>query len=640
MHREVNRFIFGPWLESIKRGVLPGFLKMGKIRILPDNLVSKIAAGEIVERPASVVKELVENSLDAGATAIKIELESGGKRLIRVSDDGLGMSRDEALLSLERHATSKIKDVDDLFSVSSFGFRGEAVPSIASVSRFTMTTKPGAEVIGTEVRIHGGVIKKVEETGAPGGTTIEVKNLFFNTPARHKFMKRTETELSNVLAVTERLALSSPTTSFELTHGGRVLLNLRRCEKTSDRVAEIFPKCELHRVSAEANGIKIKGFMSSPLDTRSNTQKLFTFVNGRGVKDRFLTRILIDAYGKMLEKGKFPQGALYVEIPFRDVDVNVHPTKSEVRFQNTRLIGDLIKSAIEEMLKSAPWLKDYRAKAENIPRKEFMAREFRRRFTSHPGGNAIYKNNRNDDPPRADSFQDNLHIDSKGIRDGAPDGTHAQVDAGHERVSEEPAELFSGEGFYSSLKIIGQLGDLYIVCAYGEGMILIDQHAAHERINYEKIKNSYIESSPLQVQELLVPEVIELSPYEANLIEKSREELLALGLRVEDFGQNSVVLRSAPALIKSTDYSELLRDILAEMSEGGEEQSLRERIERVISTMACHASIKASFELSQEKMEALLKELDRSEFPHSCPHGRPVAQKLTYKEIERMFKRT
>lgn len=616
---------------------------MGKIRILPDNLVSKIAAGEIVERPASVVKELIENSLDAGATAIKIELEAGGKRLIRVSDDGQGMSRDEALLSLERHATSKIKDLEDLFSVSSFGFRGEAVPSIASVCRFKMTTKPEAEVIGTEIQIQGGVIKKVEETGAPRGTAIEVKNLFFNTPARHKFMKRTETELSNVLAVTERLALSSPGSSFELTHDTRVLLNLRRRDKTTDRVSEIFPNCALYRVNAAANGVKIKGFMGSPLDTRSNTQKLFTFVNRRGVKDRFLTRILIDAYGKMLEKGKFPQGALYVEIPYGDVDVNVHPTKSEVRFQNTRLIGDLVRAAIEEMLKSAPWLKDYRGKADNTDytaRKEYSGREFRTHFGSHNPGSPVYKSDQNTDPAYADNLSRKEHFVSQGIGDTAPYITQAQESMNRENRGEEATELFGGEGFYSSLKIIGQIGDLYIVCAYEDGMILIDQHAAHERINYERIKNSYLKLSSLQIQELLVPEVIELSPYEANLIEKQSEELLALGLRVEGFGQNSVVLRSAPALIKSTDYTELLKDILAEMSEGGGEKSLSERIERVISTMACHASIKASFELNYEKMESLLKELDGSEFPHSCPHGRPVAQKLTYQEIERMFKRT
>jgi DNA mismatch repair protein MutL len=613
---------------------------MGKIRILPDNLVSKIAAGEIVERPASVVKELVENSLDAGSTAIKIELEAGGKRLIRVSDDGLGMSRDEALLSLERHATSKIKDLEDLFSVSSFGFRGEAVPSIASVSRFRITTKPEAEVIGTEVSIQGGVIKKVEETGSPGGTTIEVKNLFFNTPARHKFMKRTETELSNVLAVTERLALSSPGCSFELTHDGRTLLRLQRRDKTSDRVAEIFPNCVLFRVSAEANAIRIKGFMSSPLDTRSNTQKLFTFVNGRGVKDRFLTRILIDAYGKMLEKGKFPQGALYVEIPYADVDVNVHPTKSEVRFQNTRIIGDLVKSAIQGMLKSAPWLKDYKVRTDNITRKEFSGRELRTHFGSHSPGSTEYRSDQNIDPRNVQNHAYSGHIDSRSIKDTVTHSSQVQENIDRENIGEEPGELFGAEGFYSSLKIIGQLGDLYLVCAYGEGMILIDQHAAHERINYEKIKNAYLELSPLQVQELLVPEVIELSPYEANLIGKQRKELLALGLRVEDFGQNSVVLRSAPALIKSTDYSELLKDIIAEMGEGGGEKSLSERIERVISTMACHASIRASFELNYEKMESLLKELDGSEFPHSCPHGRPVAQKLSYQQIERMFKRT
>lgn len=613
---------------------------MGKIRILPDNLVSKIAAGEIVERPASVVKELVENSLDAESTEIKIELESGGKRLVRVSDNGQGMTRDEALLSLERHATSKIKELDDLFSVSSLGFRGEAVPSIASVSRFKMTTKPEGEVIGTEISIHGGTIRKVEETGAPGGTTIEVKNLFFNTPARHKFMKRTETELSNVLSITERLALSSPGVSFELVHDGKTLLHLLKRSSTSERAKEVFPRSELYQVSASSGGVSVEGFMGSPLDTRSNTQKLFTFINGRGVKDRFLTRVLIDAYGKMLEKGKFPQGVIYINMPFSDVDVNVHPTKSEVRFKNTRHIGDLIKSAIENMLGSAPWLKDYGAKANDAPRKDFSGREFRRGYGSHSPGPNPHNAGYNPEPVRAEEARGIMQTYSEIIRDEnasgqSPHGGFIQNDR-----SDEGTELFGEEGFYSRLKVIGQLGDLYIVCASGDGMMLVDQHAAHERINYEKIKNAYVESKPPEVQELLVPEVLELSPYESNLVDKYRDELLALGLRVEDFGPGSFVLRSAPALIKSADYAGLIKDMISEMGEAGEEKSLSERIERVISTMACHASIRASFELNSEKMESLLSELDACEFPHSCPHGRPVAHKLTFSEIERMFKRT
>jgi len=603
---------------------------MGKIRILPDNLVSKIAAGEIVERPASVVKELLENSIDAGCTAVKIELEAGGKKLIRVSDDGEGMTRDEALLSLERHATSKIRDIQDIFSVTSLGFRGEAIPSIASVSRFKLTTKPGDEVIGTVIMVEGGKIRKVEETGSPRGTAVEVRNLFYNTPARHKFMKQTETELVNVLGIAERLAVSRPDCAFELTHGGKTLLHLLRRETISGRVSEIFPNREFYSVEGASGGVKITGYMSGPLDTRSNTQKLFTFVNGRSVKDRFLTRMLIDAYGRMLEKGKFPQGALFVEIPSGDVDVNVHPTKNEVRFQNTRLIGDLIKSSVAGMLRDAPWLMNYQISGGNALRGALSGREMPSHYTANHADSPVSVN----DAIGGAGFQDS-NIQSETVFDGVPEESL-------ERVSnnDKPGGLFGGEGLYASLKIIGQLGDLYIICAYRDGMILIDQHAAHERINYERLKNAYLELRPLEIQELLVPEVIELSPHEAKLIEKQRQELGALGLRVEDFGNNTIVLRSAPALLKNADYSGLLKDIIAEMGDNGEERSLSDRIDRVISTMACHSSIRASFELNVEKMTSLLKELDSSEFPHSCPHGRPVARRLSYQEIERMFKRT
>ncbi|HKQ32707.1 MAG TPA: DNA mismatch repair endonuclease MutL, partial [Thermodesulfobacteriota bacterium] len=279
---------------------------------MSDNLVSKIAAGEIVERPASVVKELIENSIDAGSGKIEIELEAGGKKLIRVSDDGEGMARDDSLMSIERHATSKIKDTNDLFSVGTLGFRGEAIPSIASVSRFRMTTRPRDGVIGTVISIEGGVVRSVEETGAPPGTTVEVKNLFYNTPARHKFMRKTETELSNVLDIVERESLSRPGTSFELSSEGRTLLRLPARESVPDRVSQIYPGVKLNPVGAGGGGVRVSGLMSGPLDTRSTTQKLFTYVNGRSVRDRFLTRIIIDSYGRMLEKGKFPQGVLFI----------------------------------------------------------------------------------------------------------------------------------------------------------------------------------------------------------------------------------------------------------------------------------------------------------------------------------------
>ncbi len=609
---------------------------MGKIRILSDNVVSKIAAGEIVERPASVVKELVENSIDAGSRSIKIELESGGKKLIEVSDDGEGMSRDEALLSLERHATSKIKDINDLFSVKSLGFRGEAIPSIASVSRFKITTRISENVIGTMISGDGGKIRKVEETGCPSGTSIQVKNLFYNTPVRLKFMRKIETELSNVLDIVQREAMSRPEISFEITSGGKAVLTLPKRDNLLGRLSDIFPNTELQSIYAEAQGVKVSGFMSSPLDTRSTTHKLFTYINQRAVRDKFLTRIVIDAYGKMLEKRKFPQGAIFIDIPTAEVDVNVHPTKNEVRFRNQRLIADLIRTSILQMLKEAPWIKSYKGRVENSISE----------FLKEKNAQTNYENYQHVNRPER-TFAEELgdlkiveNYDSPSLRDEIRPSKHI----GHEfRISQNdpPVDgLFESGGLYSSLRIIGQIRELYIVCASDNGMVLVDQHAAHERINYERLKRAYLENKELEVQELLVPEVLEFPPYESSLINKHLGEFESLGLRIEEFGNNSFLIRSVPALLKNVDSTILVKDVVSEIAGDGKEESLSEKIDLVIATMACHSSITAKFELSFEEMKALLEELDRMDFPHSCPHGRPVAQELSYYDIERMFKRT
>ena len=604
---------------------------MGKIRILSDNLVSKIAAGEIVERPASVVKELVENSIDAGSTRIDIELEAGGKRLIKVSDDGEGMTRDDSIMSIERHATSKIKEMRDLFSVSSLGFRGEAIPSIASVSRFRMTTRTPDEVIGTIISVEGGIVRSVEETGAPQGTAVEVRNLFYNTPPRLKFMKKTETELSNVLDVVEREAISRPGIGFELRSGDRVLLHLPARESVSERIREIYPGIELHPVEAGGSGVRISGFLGSPLDARSTTQKLYAYVNGRAVRDRFLTRILIDSYGRMLEKGKFPQGVLFVDISGADVDVNVHPTKNEVRFGNARLVGDLIRESVTRMLEKAPWLKGYTHRFQYPAPGFATAREAGSGYgtggisenENFPRGNgaAVYDKESDTQVTEFPGLIHEPHSDSLSPEPG-------------------PLELFGETGLYSGLTILGQLGDLYIICASSGGMILVDQHAAHERINYERLKKAYTGGEAPETQDLLVPEVLELSPHESDILLRHSGDLAALGLGIEGFGNNTFIIRRVPALLKNTDLKRLLRDIVSEIKESGAERSLTEKIDTVISTMACHSSIRANYELSHEKMKALLNALDRVEFPHSCPHGRPVARELTYTDIERMFKRT
>jgi DNA mismatch repair protein MutL len=603
---------------------------MGKIRILSDNLVSKIAAGEIVERPASVVKELVENSIDAGSKRIEIELESGGKRLIRVSDDGEGMSRDDSLMSIERHATSKIRDIKDLFSVSSLGFRGEAIPSIASVSRFRMTTRTHDQVIGTVITVEGGIVRGVEETGAPPGTTVEVRNLFYNTPARHKFMRKTETEISNVLDIVERESISGPGIGYELKSEGRTLIRLPGRETVSERVSELYPGIALHPVSSEGAGVRVSGFMSGPLDTRSTTQKLYTYVNGRSVRDRFLTRVLIDSYGRMLEKGKFPQGVLFIDMPSGGVDVNVHPTKNEVRFEDARLVGDLVRESVAGLLDRAPWLGGRGRDFERVSAGYQAARESGGRY-----GGRVYDERETNHGANGFSAYGN---EEETPVHGMPSMTHAHSYAREEDTAGKG--LFGGAGFYSGLKVLGQLGDLYIICASPGGMILVDQHAAHERINYERLKKAYAGEGPVPAQDLLVPEVLELSPHESDVLSRHGAELGRLGLRVEGFGENTFIVRSIPALLKNTDLKRLVRDIASEIKESGAEKSLTDKIDTVISTMACHSSIRANYELNPDKMRALLQELDLARFPHSCPHGRPVARELSYTDIERMFKRT
>ncbi len=606
---------------------------MGKIRVLSDNLVSKIAAGEIVERPASVVKELVENSIDAGSTSIEIELESGGRRLIRVSDDGEGMTRDEALLSLERHATSKIKDIKDLFSLTSLGFRGEAVPSIASVSRFRMITKTHSDMIGTLLKVDGGVLRGVEEAGAPPGTDIEVKDLFFNTPPRLKFMKRPETELSNVVDIVEREAIPRPGVAFELRSDGRVLLRFPARDTVHERIESVYPGTRLFPVEAGEGAVRVSGFFGSPLEGRSTVRKLYTYVNGRAVKDRFLTRSVIGAYGKMLERGKFPEGVLFVELPPADVDVNVHPTKNEVRFKNPGLIAGLVSSAIGRMLGNAPWLASYgRPSGYVSPGQSPLTRERTSPYAAPWGGST------GGPTPSVHAFNYAHEESPEAASSEMPRDSHPSAVATPDAAP--PGRLFSSGGTYSDLKIVGQIGDLYIVCASENGMVIIDQHAAHERINYERIKNAYEKEGRAPSQELLMPKVMELSPYEAELLSGHLASLSALGLRMEPFGEGTYVVRSIPAVLGNADPETIVRDIVGEIAEGDKEESLSGKIDRVISTMACHSSIRASFQLGHEEMKALLVELDRAEFPHACPHGRPVARELSFGEIERMFKRT
>ncbi len=598
---------------------------MGIIRILPDEVVSKIAAGEIVERPASVVKELIENSLDANSKNIKIMLLSGGKKLISVEDDGIGMNRDDALLCLERHATSKISGVSDIANINTLGFRGEALPSICSVSKFSLVTKERQQLSGVEIKIEGGVIKKVSETGCPDGTFIEVRNLFYNTPPRLKFLKKIETEFSNVLDVVQRHAIKRYDVSFEVVHNDKTILNLNSRADLYSRLAEIFPKIQLHEVSAESDSIVVHGYISGPDEARTSTYKLYCYVNGRPVKDKLITRSIISSFGRVIEKGRFPQGVLFIDIPSSDVDINVHPTKNEVRFHLPYKVSDLINSSINTMLENAPWIKAYDRNPvpnQNSVRNDYTEQNYIKSenqsfFRSVDDLNALKENNldyRTDKPP------------DDGSSDISEDSFNSQ-------------NIFSERGFFGSLNIVGQINNLYIVCESQKGMILIDQHAAHERVNYEKFKKQF-QNSALQIQKFLFPEVIELSIHESAILDDNMDLFMDMGFELEKFGDWSYLLRSSPALLKNGDFSKIIIDVIGELNEYESEKSVSEKIDHLIATIACHKSVTANQYLETEKLEYLLAELDKTDLPHFCPHGRPVSKEFTYGEMEKLFKRT
>lgn len=578
---------------------------MAKIRVLPDELVSRIAAGEIVERPASVVKELIENSLDASSTLIRIEIKSGGRRLVRVTDDGEGMSRDDALLALERHATSKLRTVEDLACIGTLGFRGEALPSIASVSRLELVTKPEDSLIGTRILAVGGRIKRVEEIGCPRGTTIIARDLFFNTPPRLKFLKSPRTELSHMLDTVEREAASNPHVEFELISDGKTILHLARRGSPEERLREIWRDVDLFEVGAEGHGARVFGFLSSPEETVSTTQRLYISVNRRCVRDKFLTRMVIEAYGRLIEKGRYPQGFISIELDPTEVDVNVHPTKNEVRFRKPQDIEDLVKNAIDTMLVRADW---------------------RRGCITQVG--AFYTG-----VDSGKSTQTSYETREPWPNYSAPANSNLAYPLQHEL---SPIDEKSGFG---SLRVVGQVGGLYIICESKSGIYIIDQHAAHERINYERIKRA-MEEANLETQELLIPHIVELKPQEAYQFREYLKELASFGIKIEDFGGNTFCLRSLPILLAHADVERLVRDIATELIELGSEKSLSLLKERIISTMACHSSIRGSDRLTEEEMTMLLKELDEASFPHACPHGRPVAREIKFGELERMFKRS
>ena len=606
-----------------------------RIAILPEILTNKIAAGEVVERPASVIKELIENALDAGATDISVEIAAGGKRRIQVSDNGHGMSREDALLSLERHATSKIKTDSDLESILTLGFRGEALPSIASVSRLRLTTREAGSPEGTELIVEGGKIKDVKACGMAPGTVISVEHIFFNTPARLKFMKSAETEVGHVGDVIARMAVSRPDAAFVCTSDGRDLIRVQRSD-LQRRLAQVIGKdtsVHMHRVDHTEGQVVVSGFVSGPTLVRSGVQSMFTYINGRFVRDKVVQHAIMQAYRGVIDRGRYPVAALFIQLPTGEIDVNVHPTKHEVRFRQQSVVHDAILSAVENVLRGSPWLT--KKPAQPAPKLALAptGQAYRERVAAAAQaplslGTAL--------PAAHFPFS----YDKSTLAASATPPTNTEPAHVH-----DPAERFlmettqSTRCYFSSRAIIGQFHGEYILCQSGPELVIIDQHAASERVAYQRLKQQFL-TDGVESQRLLFPETLELSFSEVAASERFRTELSAIGFELEPFGGNTLMIAAVPRLAANKDAIQLVRDILTDLTRMSSSAAFQDRLDDILSRIACHSVVRGVHPLDTRQMTELLRSMDETDFAASCPHGRPVSHIVTLGELEKIFKRT
>lgn len=614
------------------------------IKILPEVLSNKIAAGEVVERPASVVKELVENAIDAKSTAITVDIKNGGRSLIRVADDGTGMGKDDALLSLERYATSKLHDEESLFAIRTLGFRGEALPSIASVSRFTLTTRPHGADEGTAIHVAGGTIRKVKAAGAAPGTMIEVADLFFNTPARRKFLKSANTEMGHIIDMVDAFAMCRHDIHFKLTHNNKTVRNLARTTSAFDRVADLLgadAREHLHALSHEDDLVQITGWTSSPAITRSTPQRIYIFVNGRSIKDRGLRYALFEGYRGRLVKGSFPVAAIFLTIAFDRVDVNVHPTKSEVRFADQQQVYARLKDAVANIWAGEtrpPWEAGNRELDPPAgPNRPTVSSPHRGLSSDVAERMAEYPRMRDVMLPKAEDVRPSVNEAVLPPRSPAPPAV-PEADASPSSPLPDDTTAYAEKGFFSGLAIVGQFQQTYIICASADGIVFVDQHAAHERIVFEALKRRQQEGRSAS-QGLLVPETVELTHKAAAVLAPLLPELLKYGLEIEDFGQNTFAVKAVPAVVGDVDVVPMVREIGEKLSETGFAPGVDTVLDSFLIIMACHGAIRANRRLSEQEMRSLLVQLDACENPWHCPHGRPTSVNWGMRTIERAFKR-
>ena len=589
---------------------------MPRIHRLPLHLANQIAAGEVVERPASVVKELVENSLDAQATRISITIELGGKKLLRVEDDGDGMDAEDARLAIERHATSKIASAEDLGAIRTLGFRGEALPSIASVSHFTLRTRARGEATGTEIRVNGGAIGEIREVGAPEGTSIEVADLFYNLPARRKFLKSDTAEATQISRLVTQMALGYPAVGFSLTSGARRLLECPPASGLGERFFQLFgERPDLIEVRKEAAGLKIHGYVAALGDQGPVRGPQNVFVNRRIVKDRTIAHAISEAYSVATIKERSPEVHLFIEIPPDRVDVNVHPTKAEVRFLEQSLVHEVLRRGLGDALGQG--------RAPELQLTSFAPRPGEPVNVSIPGvlGGASIANRWAGEALGSWSPSPNTEYRVPNPENRAPNTEYR-----------EPS--------YDIRPMIplGQFRDTYILAVDDEGIAIIDQHVAHERVLFEQVMEK-LTAGHLESQRLLTPMIIELSQAQRHALAQHRDTLLRFGMEVEEFGGDSLNLSAVPAILQPSECEAAVR-ALADDLEGLDKGSrVDDALRKIAATMACHAAVKANYPLTLEKMRYILEELRRTAYSSVCPHGRPVVLRITRREVEKNFQR-
>jgi DNA mismatch repair protein MutL len=674
---------------------------MGRIRVLPDQVANKIAAGEVVERPASVVKELLENSLDAGGESFRIDVESGGRRLIRIADDGCGMLRDDAMLAFERHATSKLRDVKDLLSIATLGFRGEALPSIASVSRLLLETRAPEETTGTRVEVAGGKMLRSEEAALAPGTTITVRDLFFNVPARKKFLRSEQTELAHIASLVTHYSLAHPEKTFRLANETNELLHVTPVATLRERVFQVFGTgaldelielgacekrlllpppavapseaiAEFLREPAESSSrlFRLSGFVSRPQVQKGNRNSIFIFVNGRLIRDRLLLHALSAAYHNLIPHASFPFALLFLECDYEEVDVNVHPSKTEVRFRHQSFVHDFVRDAIRGRLIESRPAPAFSASPAPQPAARMPYSEFSQMMENQAALDAAADTvadapsqpvpvdvqraadaaaGTDEIDPTAPEFQlrparapePRFDFGSSSIplaSPPAPSGARLRVPDTHGSFPEGAEPPSSSLSALSDLRPLGQLHESFIIAAGRDGLWIIDQHVAHERILFERVLNQRAAGN-VEVQRLLMPLVLQLTPRQQIEYARIAVELASMGFETEPFGNRTIAVKAAPAAIGTADLEKVLFEVL-ETAEGELRGVSLDDIRRSIAaSVACRAAIKINMRLDQSKMEWLLRALAATECPMSCPHGRPIALQYSMREILKAFHR-